>query len=51
MTDILRVCVFGSSRTTTPKKYLDAAQELGEMIAERKYICVNGGGGFGVMGK
>ena len=46
----LKICVYGSSSKTTPKLYLDHAYRLGEIIAEKNYICVNGGGKFGCMG-
>ena len=46
----LRVCVFGSSSPKTPKKYRDEAYILGQLLAERGHVCVNGGGGQGVMG-
>lgn len=46
----IRVCVFGSSATTTKQKYLDESLRLGELIAENGFICVNGAGRFGVMG-
>lgn len=47
---MVRVCVFGSSSAKTPAKYLDVAYELGELIADKGHICVNGGGNAGVMG-
>ena len=46
----MRVTVFGSSSPRTPVKYLDIAYELGGLLAERKHICVNGGGREGCMG-
>jgi len=46
----LRICVYGSSSIKTPKKYLDASALLGKTIAEKKLICINGGGKTGVMG-
>ena len=46
----MRVCVYGSSSTRTPQKYLDAAYRLGQVIAEGGHICVNGAGKFGSMG-
>lgn len=46
----MRVAVFGSSRADTPQAYLSQAFELGKLLADRGHICVNGGGGAGVMG-
>jgi uncharacterized protein (TIGR00730 family) len=46
----MRVCVFGSSSTATNTKYVEAAVLLGELIAEKGLVCVNGAGKFGVMG-
>ena len=46
----LQVLVFGSSSPKTSQSYLDAAFELGKLIAEKDCICVNGGGKYGVMG-
>lgn len=46
----MRVCVFGSSSSATLPIYLEAAHALGEEIAKRHYVCVNGGGANGVMG-
>lgn len=45
-----RVGVFGSSAKTTSQKICDAAFRLGELIAEKDFICVNGAGSTGVMG-
>ena len=47
----MKVCVFGSSSKSTPQKYLDESFKLGQLIADNGFICVNGGGMFGVMGK
>jgi uncharacterized protein (TIGR00730 family) len=46
----MRICVFGSSSNKTPSKYLEVSQQLGEIIAEAGYLCVNGGGAYGCMG-
>lgn len=48
--DPIRICVYGSSSATTNAKYIEAARELGKLIAEKKYLCVNGAGRSGVMG-
>jgi uncharacterized protein (TIGR00730 family) len=46
----MKVTVFGSSSPNTPKKYLDSAFNLGVQLAVNGFVCVNGGGGLGVMG-
>ena len=46
----MRVCVFGSSSNRTPEAYLKVSEELGKLIAEKNYLCVNGGGAHGCMG-
>jgi uncharacterized protein (TIGR00730 family) len=45
-----KITVFGSSSPKTAQKYLDAAFELGKIIAAKNCICINGGGRYGVMG-
>jgi len=42
--------VYASSSASTPKKYLDAAVKLGNLLGEGGHTCVNGGGKFGGMG-
>jgi uncharacterized protein (TIGR00730 family) len=46
----MRVCVYGSSSAKTPQVFTDAAYQLGQELAKRGHICVNGGGASGVMG-
>ena len=46
----MRICVYGSSSKLTPKPFMDAARKLGERIAQKGLVCVNGGGKTGVMG-
>lgn len=46
----IKICVFGSSSPRTPQIFLDAAFELGQLIASHGHICVNGGGMYGCMG-
>ena len=46
----MRVCVYGSSSARSPKPYLDAAAEVGEILCSRNHVCINGGGSFGCMG-
>ena len=43
----LRVCCYGSSSSRTPKKYTDAAYNLGYHLAQRGHTCVNGAGNAG----
>jgi hypothetical protein len=45
-----RVGVFGSSSKTTAQRICDESFRLGELIAERGHVCVNGAGSTGVMG-
>lgn len=46
----MRVCVFGSSSSVTPQAYIDAARDLGILLADGGHVCINGGGSGGVMG-
>eukprot|EP00984_Skeletonema_dohrnii_P026381 scaffold15740_cov67-Skeletonema_dohrnii-CCMP3373.AAC.1 len=43
----LRICCYGSSSSRTPKKYTDAAYNLGYHLAQRGHTCVNGAGNAG----
>eukprot|EP00984_Skeletonema_dohrnii_P022290 scaffold11427_cov100-Skeletonema_dohrnii-CCMP3373.AAC.3 len=45
----LRICCYGSSSSRTPKKYTDAAYNLGYHLAQRGHTCVNGAGNAGCM--
>lgn len=45
----VHVTVFASSRKSNPL-FINASRELGRLLAERKLVCVNGGGQFGCMG-
>jgi uncharacterized protein (TIGR00730 family) len=47
---VYRIACFGSSSNLTPQKYLDAAYELGNLLAKGSHLCVNGGGKDGCMG-
>jgi predicted Rossmann-fold nucleotide-binding protein len=40
----MQICVFGSSRASTPQPYKDAAFELGQLLAKKGHLCINGGG-------
>ena len=44
------MCVFGSSSSVTPQAYIDAARDLGILLADGGHVCINGGGSGGVMG-
>ena len=44
------VCVFCASSANIDERYLDAARELGGMLAQNGWRCVNGGGAVGLMG-
>ena len=45
-----RVCIYGSHRNGKNPKHLEAATEVGRLMAERGYACINGGGNSGCMG-
>lgn len=45
-----RVCVFGSSSKHTNPQYVQEGIRLGEVLAQRGYLCVNGAGPTGCMG-
>ena len=44
------VCVFCASSADIDARYLEAARELGALLAEGGWRCVNGGGAVGLMG-
>ena len=44
------VCVFCASSANIDVRYLDAARELGTLMASEGWRCVNGGGSVGLMG-
>ena len=44
------VCVFCASSANIDTRYLDAARELGALLARGGWHCVNGGGAVGLMG-
>ena len=44
------VCVFCASSANIDKRYLEAAYELGGLLAQDGWRCVNGGGAVGLMG-
>ena len=44
------VCVFCASSANIDGRYLEAARELGSLLAKGGWRCVNGGGAVGLMG-
>ena len=44
------VCVFAASSSNIESRYLADAHELGTLLAEGGWRCVNGGGAVGLMG-
>jgi predicted Rossmann-fold nucleotide-binding protein len=46
----LKICVFGSSSSKTSQNFCDNSFLLGESIANKGLICINGGGMGGCMG-
>ena len=47
---IKNICVFGGSSPGKEKKFLESANHLGRVLAERKIHLVYGGGSLGLMG-
>ena len=45
-----RICIFCASSPRIPQIYFDDARRLAELMAERGYEMVYGGGGVGLMG-
>ena len=45
------ICVFCGSSTGSNSKYVAAARQLGELIAQKKMSLVYGGGNVGLMGE
>lgn len=45
----IHVCVFGASSSNLEHTYVEAAHELGALIAKRGWGCVNGAGRDGLM--
>ena len=46
----MHITIFGSSSPKTKQSFVDQAYALGQLMATRGHVCVNGGGRFGVMG-
>ena len=47
---INNICVFGGSSPGKEKEFLESANHLGQVLAERKIHLVYGGGNLGLMG-
>ena len=47
---IKNICVFGGSSLGKEKSFLESANHLGQVLAERKIHLVYGGGNLGLMG-
>jgi predicted Rossmann-fold nucleotide-binding protein len=47
---IRNICVFGGSNPGKEKEFLESANHLGQVLAERKIHLVYGGGNLGLMG-
>ena len=47
---IKNICVFGGSSPGKEKEFLELANHLGQVLAERKIHLVYGGGSLGLMG-
>jgi len=47
---IRNICVFGGSSLGKEKEFLESANHLGQVLAERKIHLVYGGGNLGLMG-
>jgi uncharacterized protein (TIGR00730 family) len=43
------ICVFGASSRNLNEEYMDAAYQLGNLIAKQGWCCVNGAGSEGLM--
>lgn len=49
MNDIKNVCVYSASSTKIDKKYFDAAEDLGRLLAKNEINLINGAGCLGLM--
>ena len=48
-TERTNICVFGASSQRIDQAYTEAAYELGKLMAQRGWQCVNGAGALGLM--
>ena len=46
----MKICVFGAASNEIDKSYIEAVENLGELMAKRGHSLVFGAGGHGVMG-
>lgn len=49
MTGKVNICIFGASSRNLAQAYVDAAHELGQLMAQRGWTCINGAGSEGLM--
>ena len=49
MNDIKNVCVYSASSTKIDKKYFDAAEDLGRLLAKNEINLINGAGCLGLI--
>jgi len=45
----INICVFGASSRNLEQDYVDAAYQLGQLMAQRGWRCLNGAGSEGLM--
>lgn len=46
----MNICVYGAASNQIDRKYIEATEHLGELMAKQGHMLVFGGGGSGVMG-
>ena len=46
----MKICVYGASSNSIDKKYIEAGERLGSLMAARGHTLVFGGGANGLMG-
>ncbi len=46
----MNICVYGAASTTIDKRYIEAGEQLGKLMAKRGYGLVYGAGAEGMMG-
>ena len=49
MTNKINISVFGASSRDVGESYIEAAHELGKLIAKKDWVCINGAGCEGLM--
>lgn len=50
MAKVSSICVYCASSTKIDKVYVDAAKEMGALLAGKNIACINGAGRMGLMG-